>query len=122
MSTKMKLIVIVIITIIFTVLLFCRFHKSTFPADAIHCYNKLVSDDEISFDCTMITSYDLYADHSIRYKDQSAYIMVYCYTVPIFNKGRNGMFHIAIDRTKHDVKKVYFIDNKNRTEELELDL
>lgn len=31
------------------------------------------------------------------------------------------MFSIAIDRMKHDVKHVYFIDNKNRQEQFELD-
>lgn len=32
------------------------------------------------------------------------------------------MFNIVINRTKHDVKNVYFIDNKNREEKLNLSL
>lgn len=82
-----KRIVLIIIAIIIAALLFCRYHKSVFPADAIHYYNVSVTDEEISFD-----------------------------------KGRNGMFNIVINRTKHDVKNVYFIDNKNREEKLNLSL
>lgn len=112
MNKRLKKIILCVLVILITIALFSYFHTSVSSVELVSLFNYRKTEEKITFSGHYSAFCDFYAKHKVTYHDNAAYVMLYHYTFPLFNRNRSGMFDIEIDCRNHKVENIYLIDKQ----------